>query len=70
LEAIKYRAIIEKDGEIRLTDVPFRKGQRVEMIILVEPGEGSVAPAALAAFDVVRINTARFRFDREKANER
>jgi len=70
LEAIKYRAIIEKDGEIRLTDVPFRKGQRVEMIILVEPGEGSVAPAALAAFDVVRINTAGFRFDREKANER
>ena len=70
MEAIKYRAIIEKDGEIRLTDVPFRKGQRVEMIILVEPGEGSVAPAALAAFDVVRINTAGFRFDREKANER
>jgi len=70
LEAIKYRAIVEKDGEIRLTDVPFRKGQRVEMIILVEPGEGSVAPAALAAFDVVRINTAGFRFDREKANER
>ena len=70
MEAIKYRAIVEKDGEIRLTDVPFRKGQRVEMIILVEPGEGSVAPAALAAFDVVRINTAGFRFDREKANER
>lgn len=38
MEAIRLQRSIEKDGEIFLTGLPFRKGQRVEMILLSEPG--------------------------------
>lgn len=34
MEAIRLHQVIEKDGEIRVTGLPFRKGQRVEMIVL------------------------------------
>jgi hypothetical protein len=36
MEALKYNTIIKKDGEISLSGVPFKKGQKVEMIILLE----------------------------------
>ncbi|MBI5650131.1 MAG: hypothetical protein HZC40_06770 [Chloroflexi bacterium] len=42
MEAIRLHQVIEKDGEILITGLPFRKGQRVEMIVLPDapaPGE-------------------------------
>ncbi len=36
MEAIRLHQVIEKDGEIRVTGLPFRKGQLVEMIMLPE----------------------------------
>ncbi|HPB83811.1 MAG TPA: hypothetical protein PK200_17355 [Spirochaetota bacterium] len=70
MEAIKYQTTVEKDGEIRLTGVPLRKGQRVEMIVLVEPGIKGVHETGERHFDAVSIRTAGYRFDREQANER
>ena len=36
MEAIRLHKIIEKDGEIMVTGLPYRKGQRIEMILLPE----------------------------------
>jgi type III secretory pathway lipoprotein EscJ len=36
MEAIKINKIIEKDGEISLKDLPVKKGQHVEMVILLK----------------------------------
>ncbi|HGJ65049.1 TPA: hypothetical protein ENS27_06615 [bacterium] len=36
MEAIRFHKIIEKDGEISITGLPYKKGQSVEMIILPE----------------------------------
>ncbi len=36
MEALKLDTIIEKDGEIRLTGIPCKKGQKIEMILLLE----------------------------------
>jgi hypothetical protein len=35
MEAIKINKIIEKDGEISLKDLPVKKGQHFEMVILL-----------------------------------
>jgi len=35
MEAIRLHTVVEKDGEIRVTGLPCRKGQDVEMILLV-----------------------------------
>jgi hypothetical protein len=34
MEAIRLQRAIEKDGEIFLTGLPYKKGQQVEMILL------------------------------------
>lgn len=36
MEAIRFHKIIEKDGEISITGLPYKKGQSIEMIILPE----------------------------------
>lgn len=36
MEAIKLNTIIKKDGEISIKGVPFKKGQDIEMIILID----------------------------------
>jgi len=36
MEAIRIRKIVETEGEIHLRGLPLRKGQQVEMIVLVE----------------------------------
>lgn len=36
MEAIRLHKIVEKDGEILVTGLPCKKGQRVEMILLLE----------------------------------
>ena len=37
MEAVRLHRIIEKDGELLITDLPCKKGQRVEIIVLPEP---------------------------------
>ena len=36
MEAIRLQKAVEKDGEIFLTGLPYKKGQQVEMILLRE----------------------------------
>ena len=36
MEAIRINKLVEKDGEISLKDLPVKKGQQVEMIILLK----------------------------------
>ena len=36
METIRIHKVVEKDGEITMTGLPFKKGQRVEMILLSE----------------------------------
>jgi hypothetical protein len=36
VEAIRLHKIIEKDGEILVTGLPYKKGQYIEMILLPE----------------------------------
>jgi hypothetical protein len=37
METIQRRQVIEKDGEVRVTGVPCKKGQQVELILFIEP---------------------------------
>ncbi|HEV8716966.1 MAG TPA: hypothetical protein VGX03_29620 [Candidatus Binatia bacterium] len=37
MEAVRLHKVLEKDGELLLTDLPCKKGQRVEIIVLPEP---------------------------------
>ncbi|MCZ6677553.1 MAG: hypothetical protein O7E52_09905 [Candidatus Poribacteria bacterium] len=37
MEAIRLHKVVEKDGEIVATGLPCKKGQRVELIMLIEP---------------------------------
>ena len=37
MEAIRIHKVVEKDGEIFVKGVPCKKGQYVEMILLIEP---------------------------------
>ena len=39
MDAIRIQKVVEKDGEILMKGLPFKKGQRVEMILLVEPSD-------------------------------
>ncbi len=37
MEAIRLQRALKKDGEIFLTGLPYKKGQFVEMILMIEP---------------------------------
>jgi hypothetical protein len=37
MQAIKIMEIVKKDGELKMSGLPLRKGQRVEMIVMTEP---------------------------------
>jgi hypothetical protein len=41
MEAIRFEQVIEKDGEIIMKGLPFKKGQHVELIFLTEPHDAS-----------------------------
>lgn len=45
MEAVRIKERIKKDGEILLTGLPFKKGQRVEMIVMSEPARRSSKPS-------------------------
>lgn len=37
VEAFQVQQVVEKDGEILVTEVPYKKGQVVEIIMLPQP---------------------------------
>ena len=37
MQAIKILEIVKKDGELRMSGLPLKKGQRVEMIVMTDP---------------------------------
>ncbi len=49
MEAIRLHKVIEKDGEILVTGLPYRKGQRLEMILLPEPSAMPPRPRLTAS---------------------
>ena len=69
MEALKYKTVVKNDGEIKLSGVPFKKGQEVEMIILIENPAAKRGESG-TKFNAVKIKTSGFKFDRETANER
>jgi hypothetical protein len=37
MEAIRIRQVITEDGEVVISDLPYKKGQTVEIILLPQP---------------------------------
>jgi hypothetical protein len=64
MEAIRVQKVIEKDGEVSVTGLPFKKGQRVEMILLSESSETLKRPA-LTARDLLQSGLIGLWKDRE-----
>ena len=48
MEAVRVHKVVEKDGEILVTGLPCKKGQQVEMIVLIEPAGMSEHPRLTA----------------------
>jgi hypothetical protein len=46
MEALRFHKLIEKDGQMVLTDLPCKKGQEVELILLLEPYPSSSGKTA------------------------
>jgi hypothetical protein len=69
MEAIKYKTIVQHDGIINLTGLPYKKGQEVEMIILIE-SSGHSKKNENRNFSALTMKTSGFKFQRESANER
>jgi hypothetical protein len=44
MEAIRLHKTVEKDGEVVVTGLPCRKGQSIEMIVLLSDTEPSSRP--------------------------
>ena len=36
MEAIRISKVVEKDGEIKVTGLPFKQGQKIDLILLGE----------------------------------
>ncbi len=37
MEAVRVKQVLAEDGQVLLTDLPFKKGQSVEIIVLLQP---------------------------------
>lgn len=48
MKALRVHKIIEKDSEIHLTGLPCKKGQHIELIVLIEPVEEKARPSLTA----------------------
>ncbi len=64
METIRLHKIIEKDGEILVTGLPYRKGQRLEMILLPESPSTHPKPR-LTASQLLRSELVGLWKDRE-----
>jgi hypothetical protein len=80
MEAIRVHKIIEKDGELVVADLPYKKGQPVEVIVLPEPQDsGHLTAKRLLTSDLIGLwedrkdvsdSTAYARTLRERAQQR
>ncbi len=66
MEAFKYNTIVEKDGEIKISGVPCKKGEKVEMILLLEGSKKTRTDS----FTAIKLKTLNYKFDRDEINER
>jgi hypothetical protein len=48
MKAIKVQAVVQEEGQVTVTSLLLRRGQRVELIVLVEPQEQGPAGAPTA----------------------
>ena len=64
MEAIRTHKIVEKDGEITVKGLPFRKGQHIEMIFLLESSTAA-NQYYLTAGDLLHSNLIGLWEDRE-----
>lgn len=69
MEALKYKTVITQDGTITITGAPIKKGQEIELIILVETPD-KPASEKKKSFSAIKLKTSGFKFDRDMANER
>lgn len=46
MQAFVYHSVVRENGMIEIPHVPLRKGQKIEVIILPEDGEGAELMAA------------------------
>lgn len=44
MEAIRLQKVLEKDGEISISGLPYRKGQQLELILLAKPTPSIIRP--------------------------
>jgi hypothetical protein len=50
VEALRIFPVIEQDGELRVTNLPLKQGQRVELLVLTKPT--TVQSASLTAAEL------------------
>jgi hypothetical protein len=48
MEAVRRSAVIGENGELVVRDLPFRKGQHIEIIVLAEPDRQAESRALTA----------------------
>ncbi len=48
MQAMRLCKVVEKDGEIVVTGLPCKKGQQIEMILLIKPSAGPKRPPLTA----------------------
>jgi hypothetical protein len=80
MEAIRVHKILEKDGELVVANLPYKKGQSVEVIVLPESkGTGRLTANRLLTSDLIGLwedhpdvvdSTVYARTLRERAQQR
>lgn len=52
MEALRISKVVEKDGEIRVTGLPYHRGENVEMIFMTDRKNARAAKRPLRASDL------------------
>lgn len=68
MDAIRLKKVLEKDGEISVSGLPFKKGQHIELILLAEPSSSSGRPI-LTARQLVHSGLIGIWKDREEMDD-
>jgi hypothetical protein len=63
-EAVRIEQVIERDGEVVLTGLPFKRGQRVEIVVTPDTAE-SVPRGRLTGRDFLESGLAGIWRDRD-----
>jgi len=54
MEAIRLQKAVEKDGEIFLSGLPYKKGQYIEMILMIDSSAAAVRPRLTSSTASIR----------------